>query len=304
LPEAAELYRELVRPAAGLLVGCEHICIIPDAFLCDVPFHALFNEQIGRYLIEDHSLSYAPSLSALVEIRRLAEQRRSREGFGADGNRKILVMGNPTREAPAGKEGPLLGRFQAIPGTEKQARAIAELFGDSSALYLGSDATEERTRALAGRFPFLHFATHGLYEPKHPMSSGLFLARGGPNSEYDGYWEAREILQTPLSAELVVLSACETARGRIHLGEGVWGLSWALFKAGAPASVLSQWAVADASTAELMTEFYRQLTQSAGEVPKVSKAEALRRAQLVLISSREHAHPFHWAPFILVGDWR
>jgi CHAT domain-containing protein len=301
IPEAVELYQQLLEPAAELLAGCKHVCILPDAFLCDVPFHALFNPTTQRYLIEEQSVSYAPSLATLIEVRRQAEGTRAQP---AQEDRGILVMANPMRHTNKPDGPALLGPFQEIPGTEEQARAIAGLFGDSSALYLGDDATEAEVRRLAGQFRFLHFATHGIYDAQFPMSSGLFLAHSTSEEGDDGYWEAREIVQTPLQAEMVVLAACETGRGRIHLGEGIWGLSWALLKAGSAANVLSQWAVADSSTADLMTEFYQRLRPASRDHVTRSKAEALRQAQLTLLRNPRHQHPFYWAPFVLIGDWR
>jgi CHAT domain-containing protein len=117
-----------------------------------------------------------------------------------------------------------------------------------------------------------------------------------------------------LNADLVVLSACETARGRVGAGEGVIGLSWALFVAGCPSSVVSQWKVESASTTELMLEFHRNLAAGGGRTEgdslpdagrlaaRLSKAESLRRAQLSLLHSKKYSHPFYWAPFVLMGD--
>jgi CHAT domain-containing protein len=97
---------------------------------------------------------------------------------------------------------------------------------------------------------------------------------------------------------MVVLSACNTARGEKKSGEGIVGLTWALFVAGAPTQVLSQWAVNDASTATLMERFYRKVSRSE------AKGASLRSAALSLLKDTKHAHPYYWAPFILVGDWR
>ncbi|MFN3422154.1 MAG: CHAT domain-containing protein, partial [Armatimonadota bacterium] len=106
------------------------------------------------------------------------------------------------------------------------------------------------------------------------------------------------IVDLNLQADLVVLSACETARGQIHRGEGLIGLSWSFLIAGCASTNASQWKVADESTAELMAIFYRHM--KAGK----SKAEALRQAQLHLLRNRRYSHPFFWSPFILIGDWQ
>jgi CHAT domain-containing protein len=111
-------------------------------------------------------------------------------------------------------------------------------------------------------------------------------------------------MQMDLKADLVVLSACETARGRFGAGEGMIGLSWALFIAGAPATVVSQWKVESASARDLMIDFHRQLTSPAAAKSRATKAEALRQAALKLMKNPETSHPFYWAGFALVGDGR
>src|SRR5262249_21662636 len=103
--------------------------------------------------------------------------------------------------------------------------------------------------------------------------------------------------------DLVVLSACETARGRVGAGEGVIGLTWALFVAGCPRTVVSQWKVESASTTELMVEFHRQIKLRMQRVnASFGAAEALRTAALKLLRSERYRHPFYWAGFVVVGN--
>jgi CHAT domain-containing protein len=123
----------------------------------------------------------------------------------------------------------------------------------------------------------------------------LVLSQGEDGRE-DGMLEAWEVMSLDLNADLVVLSACETARGRFGAGEGVIGMTWALFVAGVPTSVVSQWKVESVSTTEVMLEFHRNLKGGVG------KSEAMRRAAMKLIADRRYAHPFYWAGFIVVGD--
>jgi CHAT domain-containing protein len=141
----------------------------------------------------------------------------------------------------------------------------------------------------------LHFATHGRLNEDVPLYSAVVLSQpeGGRD---EGLLFARDLLDEDLSAELVVLSACETGLGRRMNGEGLLGMTWAWFVAGVPSTVASQWPVADDSTARLMQAFYAELK---GGAPK---AEALRRAQLALLKDRKTRHPFYWAPFVLSGD--
>jgi CHAT domain-containing protein len=114
--------------------------------------------------------------------------------------------------------------------------------------------------------------------------------------------EAWELMRMDLRADLVVLSACETARGRYGAGEGVIGLTWALFVAGVPSTVVSQWKVESASARDLMLGFHRRLM--APSKAKMTKAEALRQAALELMKNSGDSHPFYWAGFVLVGDGR
>jgi CHAT domain-containing protein len=167
---------------------------------------------------------------------------------------------------------------------------------------VGTEAREERFKAEGGSYGMLHLATHGILNDASPMYSYVLLSQEG-NQKEDGLLEAWEMMNLNLKAELVVLSACETARGRVGAGEGVIGLSWALFVAGSPTAVVSQWKVESASTTRLMVEFHRQLkTGMESPESKMSKAQALQQAALKLLHSRQYAHPFYWAGFVLVGD--
>ena len=130
------------------------------------------------------------------------------------------------------------------------------------------------------------------------MYSHLVLARGEDKSNEDGLLEAWELKDLDLNADMVILSACDTARGKVTGGEGVIGMTWAAFIAGAPTTVASQWKVESSSTTEFMLEFHRQMLAK----KKVSKAEAMRRASLKLMKSSKYRHPLYWAPWVLVGD--
>jgi CHAT domain-containing protein len=202
------------------------------------------------------------------------------------------------------------------------------------ALYVGVAAKEENVKSNEhlSTTQRIHFATHGLISERQPQYSGLILSRPqdedqrpslsvassplsvvkdkdkeqqttdhGPRTTdtvEDGLLQVYEIFNLKLDADLVVLSACRTGLGQEVKGEGLVGLTRAFMYAGAPSLVVSLWEVADQSTAELMVKFYQQLDR-AGE-----KAEALRRAKLDLIQTGRYAHPYYWAPFILVGEPR
>jgi CHAT domain-containing protein len=155
-------------------------------------------------------------------------------------------------------------------------------------------ATESALAAALSETParVLHLATHGVVDPYEPSLSCVAMT---PNEETgdDGYWFASEVLEMKLPCELVVLSACETGRGRLERGEGVVGLTRSFLAAGALEVVASLWAVSDESTSRLMDAFYRSMYDS-----KRSTAESLRAAREELRKNPETAHPFHWAAFV------
>lgn len=190
-----------------------------------------------------------------------------------------------------------LGR---LPHTRREVEQIARLYaGSDVALFTGEQAREESVKAeRLERYRFVHFAAHGLLNENAPPYSGIVLSlppAGKREAVEDGLLQVYEIFNLKLNADMVVLSACETGLGKEVRGEGMVGLTRAFLYAGAQAVVVSLWKVADVSTAELMVRFYRHL--KAG----MSKAEALRRAKLGLLEEGRIVHPFHWAPFILVG---
>jgi CHAT domain-containing protein len=175
-------------------------------------------------------------------------------------------------------------------------KSLTRIYGPAaSRVYVGAEASEDVLKAEAGKYRVLHLAAHGVLNDASPMYSHVVLSQGGGARE-DGLLEAWEMMNLDLQADLVVLSACETARGRFGAGEGVIGMTWALFVAGAPTLVVSQWKVESVSTTELMIEFHRSLKGGAG------KSEAMRHAAVKVMADRRYEHPFYWAGFIVSGD--
>ncbi len=277
---ARQLFDALLAPAQSALRGADRWVLSPDGALWDVPFQALMDPQ-GKHLLETHSLAYAPSLSVLRELR---------EKPAAPGSPKValLAVANP---AVAG--------VTPIPEAAREASAIAALYGQGhSAVLTGDRASAALFRESAGGAGIIHIASHAETETNHPLESFLLLA--SPKAADEGALTARDLLGMRLRANLVVLSACETARGKIGDGDGVMGLGWAVLAAGARASVLSQWRVDSAATSDLMIDFHRRLTAAGAP----DKAEALRQASLDAMRSPGRLHPFYWAAFIVVGDAR
>jgi CHAT domain-containing protein len=270
--------------------------VVPDGILWDLPFQAL-QSSTRRYVVEDHDLSYAPSLTVLNE---LAKSRKKR--IAAASPPTLLAFGNPAVSSQTKQRLKTVfmdETFEPLPEAERQVGALARLYGAAqSKIYTREQAREDRAKNESSSFRILQFATHGVLDSVNPMFSYLVLAPGSGASE-DGLLEAREIMNLDLHADMVVLAACETARGRVSAGEGMIGMSWAFFVAGSPTTVASQWKVESASTTELMLEFHRNLKARSANM---SKARALQLASLKLLKRRQYQHPFYWAGFVMIGD--
>jgi CHAT domain-containing protein len=186
-----------------------------------------------------------------------------------------------------------------LPDAERELKALGQLYGaDRSKVLTGEGAREELVKSEGGDYALLHFATHAVLDDSNPMYSYILLSHDAGGE--DGRLEAREIMKLDLKAEMVILSACQTARGRVAAGEGIIGMSWALFVAGSPTVVVTQWEVDAARSADLMIEFHRNLRQKRDGM---TKAEALRLSALKLLHG-PYSHPAYWAGFILIGDER
>jgi CHAT domain-containing protein/tetratricopeptide (TPR) repeat protein len=300
---STQLYELLIGSAQALLRGRTSLVIVPDGPLWELPFQALLRPA-GRYLVQDAAISLAPSLTALREMMKLRRKNVPAAGVS------LLAFGNPALITQSAGRAAVMQdeKLEPLPDAEKQVRELDGLFGRLSPparrkVYVGAEATEERLKAEAGDYSILHLATHGILDDRSPMYSHLALAQTTGSGNEDGLLEAWEILKMDLKAELAVLSACETARGRIGAGEGMIGLSWAMFVAGVPTTVVSQWKVRSDSTADLMVNFYQQLqSRAAKDKAGLSRAEAMRRAALRLLGTAQYRHPFHWAGFVVIGD--
>jgi len=291
---AGGLFDFIAGPARSDIEQARNVIVIPDDVLHYVPFEALVMTSGDSYsdmgyLVNEATVSYVQSASVLVQLQQRPAIVPTKE---------LLAIGDPdfggTNELSALRGNAL----QQLPFSGEEVSAISGLFAASSVdLYTGDSATEMAIRddIAANTYRFVHFATHGLINDDRPDFSALALARG--NTRGEGLLQASEIFNLPFSADLVVLSACETGLGQLVQGEGMVGLTRAFMYAGAGAIVASLWSVADASTAELMQTMYSDVVNN-----KASAADALRASKLSLIRNPETAHPFHWAPFVFFGD--
>ncbi|HEY6141077.1 MAG TPA: CHAT domain-containing protein [Thermoanaerobaculia bacterium] len=269
---ARELFATLIAPVERQIGGAKVLCIVPDETLWRVPFAALVDER-ERFLVERFAVVYAPSLTVYREI----------------ASRSASLGGTPRVLAVAG----------SVRGAEREGHALCSIYGRHRCQLLArTAATEGRIKSELAQGTLVHFATHGVFDDRNPMNSRLLLRRGD-DAEEDGSLEAWEIARLRLRADLVVLSGCDTARGRIGGGEGVIGMVWSFFVAGARSAVATQWAVETTSAADLMIDFHRVL--HTGGAP-LAKARALRAAQLRILHREGTRHPFYWAGFVLFGD--
>lgn len=317
---ARQLYDLLVKPAEKQLQGIKKLCIVPDGPLWNLPFQALLQEDKG-YLLEQYAIFYAPSLSVLREMQRKGAQLRlaQRQPNVAPAQARTLAkvsyvasspelfaLGNPAlngEKTVAARTGLRDEPLDPLPEAEKEVKRLGQLYGaERSMVLIGDKAVEETVKAFAGKYQVIHFAAHAILDDRNPMYSKIILSPQREHPAEDGLLETWEIMKLDLNAEMVVMSACQTARGRVGAGEGIIGMTWALFNAGVPSAVVSQWKVDSARTSELMVEFHKNLLRHrAGGKAAASKSEALREAALKLLHG-PYNHPAYWAGFILIGD--
>ncbi|WP_284478511.1 CHAT domain-containing protein [Geitlerinema calcuttense] len=277
-----QLHEVLIQPIADLLPQNPEarVTFIPQDSLFLVPFPALLDAE-GKHLIEKHTLLTSPS----IQVLELTQRQRQRIGTPS---KQALVVGNPTMPSLRFKvDGPLV-QLSSLPGAEREARAIAQMLNTQP--LMGAAATEA---AVVERLPqagIIHLATHGLLDNLMGFQSSLAFTPAGKS---DGFLTAREIIQLRLNANLVVLSACDTGRGRIS-GDGVIGLSRSFIAAGVPSVIVSLWKVPDEPTSALMQAFYQNLQQDS------DKAKALRNA--MLSTMKQYPDPKDWAAFTLIGE--
>lgn len=304
---ADRLARTLLAPAAEALAA-RRLVVVADGALHYLPFAALPDPlaDAGHPLVAAHEVVSLPSVSVLAAQRRRDPEPRATglelailadPIFGPDDPRAAAAEGL-SEPGTSGSDGEL----PRLAESAREARAIAALLpADRRRLALGAAAS--RSLLLEGELGpvrILHLATHGVLDDARPQLSGLMLSRLDAHGQrVEGFVTLADVYDLDLASELVVLSGCRTALGEEVGGEGLLGLTHAFFHAGAQRVLASLWRVQDRAAAELMTAFYRSLL-----VDGRPAAEALADAQRALLGDPRRRDPYHWAVFVLQGDWR
>jgi CHAT domain-containing protein/tetratricopeptide (TPR) repeat protein len=335
---ATELSRILIEPAASELKD-KRLLIVADGVLQYVPFAALSvvsgqssvaktnsadngqrTTDNGQPLIINHEIVYLPSASTLAALRREANERKvptktlavladpvfsaddprvKRNQTAIDDKSALRKSSRDAMTADLNARAPL----PRLPGTREEALGILALVPESERnLAMGFQASRATaTSPELAQYRIIHFATHGILDSEHPNLSGVMLSlvdeKGKPQ---DGFLRLHEIFNLKLPADLIVLSACQTALGKEIRGEGLVGLTRGFMYAGASRVTASLWAVDDKATSELMKLFYQNML---GE-KKLRPATALREAQITMWKTKRWNAPFYWSAFTIQGEWR
>ncbi|MES2529842.1 MAG: CHAT domain-containing protein, partial [Pseudomonadota bacterium] len=270
IANADKLGAALLGPLA--LQPGQRLVFVPHGPLHYLPFQALRLD--GRYVIETHPVSVAPSMSIAVQLAQRSPRVEAR----------LTAFGNPRIE----------DKYD-LPGAESEVKTLAGLFPRND-VYMGAAATKTQFREAAARTPLMHVAAHAEADQVDPLYSRILLANEGGKQNF---LEAHEIIGMPMQGTaLVTLSACESGLGRIAQGDEVLGFTRSFLSAGTSSLISSLWPVSDDATAILMSTLYAELAKGR------DIQQAMQAGQLAVLKEPKMAHPFFWAPFNLIGNWR
>ncbi len=318
---AARIYDLLLAPLADRLRGTTHVIAVPAGPLLSLPLGLLVTKSAPAgadytqtaWLARDVAISVIPGVSSLKELRQLAGRSAAPRPFIGFGDPAFTGAPGATRSLTTLAElcrqgGPvdtnLVRELPRLRVTGRELEMIARSLGaDRTSVILGANATEAVVRSTdLAQYRVVAFATHGLLPGELKCKSEPALALtppATPSASDDGLLDASEVAQLKLDADWVVLSACNTAGPDGKLGgESLSGLARAFFYSGARALLVSHWAVASHATVALTTATFE--AQARDTV--LGRSEALRQAEMKLAANQDTAHPFYWAPFVLVGD--
>jgi len=321
------LYQNLIRPFEGNLNGIRNIIAVVDGAMQTLPLSVLlvspaappesssnFQQLDLDFLARHYALSVVPSVSSIEALRSVVKPPKSREPFVGFGDPYLRGPASGASEIRADVVNKSIAsidleplRLKPLPATRNELTALAKsLEGSENSLFFGEKATESAVKTMdLSRYRIIAFATHGLLAGEFRGLAEPALVLTSPSQETkvdDGLLTASEIANLKLDADWVILSACNTAGPEGRPGsEGLSGLAKAFFYAGSRALMVSHWYVESDATVLLTTGAIQELSKD----PAIGRAEALRRAMQILMkgeSKPDYAHPFFWAPFVIVGE--
>jgi CHAT domain-containing protein len=298
--KARYLYDLLIGPVEPILRDKFQVAIVPDESLHFLPFAALV-DRAGTYLVQTHSLTYAPSASVLVEC--LNEARLKK----ASGPERVVAVGNPAYDTR------VFPQLRPLPDAEVEAAQVAGLY-PGARLLIGTEATKNTFQSVLADCDIAHLALHCVIDELSPGEARLVLASAqnplttvlsqradpAPPRSDDSVLSLTEVYRLRLRrTRLVILSACQSGVGQYYRGEGIVSLVYPFIVASVPTVVASLWSVQSEATSQLMYAFHLARTAN-----KARAGEALRTAQMRMSGDDRYRHPFYWAAFVAVGSDR
>jgi CHAT domain-containing protein len=264
-------YDLLIRPILKEINTARRLIIIPHLFWHYLPFHALYDKEQKNYLIDQFEICYSPSATVLSLCQKKNPGHRE----------KAVILANPTGD---------------LPFADEEADKIATAFMPYAKVFREKEANYQIMSELGCQADVLHLACHGVFRGDDPLFSHLVLSGSG---KVKSRCFMMDIFNLKLQASLVTLSACETGLNQVSSGDELIGLARGFFYAGTPSLIVSLWQVNDQSTATLMENFYWHFARN-----RTTKTQALQLAIQSTKCQEEYSHPYFWAPFLLMGDWR
>jgi len=280
-------YHLLITPITSFISPKDSLVIVPDKELNKLSFAAFTNSITNKYLLEENTISSSPS--ATIFINNLKRDLL----ISKQPNKKVLIIGNPSFSKETFPD------LRPLSGAEKEAAKIAQIYSHSNSYLLKEEkATKKEFARLSSQFNTIHFAGHSIANPKSPLYSVMVMAPENNTEEDTSALYAYELYDYNFDkTQLVILAACQTAKGQVVKGEGTLSIARPFLAKGVPSVVASLWNANDSASEALFIEFHKQ--RNAGE----NLASALRKAQLSLLNSdNSYYHsPKIWAPFVLFG---
>lgn len=301
--QAYQLYTWLMEPTMDSFADTKKLILIPDGLLNYLPFEVLLSEAPIEspnvnyaglpYLVKDFAINYQYSAAIFIQrdlinekeeehiILSVAPEYKNGKTYSIDIEK--LLSSNDTREG-----------VNPLVYNQEEVSFISKIW-DGLAL-LGKEATETAFKSLSPKAKILHLAMHAFSDDNDPMHSGLIFNSADTDDTNDGILHAHEIYNMDLSAELVILSACNTGAGQLSEGEGVMSLARSFAYAGCPSTAMSLWRANDETISQIMQSFHKYLNEG------MQKSTAMRQAKLDFLESSDRTHPYFWAAFMTTGD--